>query len=204
MGYNTDMKEDVVEHFLRVDPKIHAFVLKVGPIRLVKSSTYFRDLCDTIISQQLSSKAGATIVSRFFDLFEKRVPTAEIILSLPEEKLRGVGMSRAKVTYVRALAEATLNKTLTLEKIDALSDAEVIAMLTTVKGIGPWTAEMFLMFSLAREDVFSVGDLGLRRGIQRVYNMKKEPTLKKLLSLSKKWAPYRSYASQVLWKSLEL
>src|SRR3989344_1370321 len=159
------MKRHILEHFRRADPALHAYFKKVGPVSLEKSNTFFSDLCDAIISQQLSEKAGATIVARFFRLFNRRVPKAELILNMPDEKMRGVGMSRAKVLYVKALAEAVTSKKLQLKSLEKLSDTEVIQALTAVKGIGPWTAEMFLIFSLGREDVFSIGDLGLRRAI---------------------------------------
>ncbi len=198
------MHQKVLSHFRKVDPVLHATAIAVGPIEVKKSKTYFADLCDAVISQQLSTKAGATIVGRFFDLFPGRIPTAEKILNIPSEKLRAVGMSNAKVKYIQALATAVKAQQIMLDAIDELSDAEVLVALTKVKGIGPWTAEMFLMFSLGREDVFSAGDLGLRRAIQRVYNLKSEPSPKKLASISKKWSPYRTYASRILWKSLEL
>ena len=198
------MKKHILEHFKKVDPKLHSYAVQVGPIELTSSTKHFIELCDAIISQQLSVKAGATIVGRFFDLFPNKTPLPALVLAQPPEKLRAVGMSNAKVRYVRALAEAVETGAVDLRSLDAISDAEVITVLTKVKGIGVWTAEMFLIFSLGREDVFSAGDLGLRRAIQKIYSLRSEPSPKKLATLSKKWAPYRSYASRILWKSLEL
>jgi DNA-3-methyladenine glycosylase II len=198
------MRPHILAHFQRVDPILFLYAQRVGPISLKKSQDYFTELCDAIISQQLSNKAGATILQRFFHMFPNDIPVVEKILELTPEVLRASGMSNAKVRYVRALAEAIHRRELILETLDALSDTEVIKTLTKLPGIGPWTAEMFLISTLGREDVFSAGDLGLRRAIQKIYKLRKEPSPKRLQQISSKWSPYRSYACKILWKSLEL
>lgn len=163
----------------------------------------FFDLLDAIISQQLSVKAGATILKRFQDLFDsKQVPTPEEISIKPDLELRGAGLSNAKVRYVKALSQAIMDKSLDLGSLYELENDEVIEQLTKVKGIGRWTAEMFLIFSLQRPDVFSVGDLGLRSAVSKWYGIERENNLA-IAELATKWSPYRSIASRYLWKSLD-
>lgn len=181
----------------------------------------FFDLLDAIISQQLSVKAGATILGRFIALFasskttivesalgktasepKNKVILPEEILEKPDEVLRAAGLSNAKVRYVKALSQAIVDKTLDLKAIHSLSDQEVITELTKVKGIGKWTAEMILIFSLHRPDVFSVGDLGLRSAVSKLYGIEREG-LTKIEELSRNWSPYRSVASRYLWRSLD-
>ncbi len=163
----------------------------------------FLDLLDSIISQQLSVKAGSTIVKRFINLFENRpAPFPQEVVAKPDMELRGAGLSGAKVRYVKALSQAIIDNSLNLESLHLLSDSEVVKELTRVKGIGVWTAEMFLIFSLHREDVFSLGDLGLRSAVNRLYGIHRE-NLKEIEALSLSWSPYRSFAGRYLWKSLD-
>jgi DNA-3-methyladenine glycosylase II len=117
--------------------------------------------------------------------------------------MRDQGISWAKIKYIKDLAQKVVDHEVDLVQIETLSDEEVIIALTKVKGIGRWTAEMFLMFALARPDIFSTGDLGLKRAIQKLYGLKVEPDEKKLLQLSKKWSPYRTYAARILWRTLD-
>ncbi|KKT38312.1 MAG: HhH-GPD family protein [Candidatus Gottesmanbacteria bacterium GW2011_GWB1_44_11c] len=121
----------------------------------------------------------------------------------PIKKDKSTGMSHAKARYVRNLAEAIVSGELDVAHLDCLTDEDVIAKLSKVKGIGPWTSEMFLMFVLGREDVFSHGDLGLRKGIKKIYGLKKDPTKKKIENIISRWSPYKTYASRILWMSLE-
>ncbi len=163
----------------------------------------FFDLLDAIISQQLSVKAGATILKRFQDLFDTTlVPSPEEILLKPDMELRGAGLSNAKVRYVKALSQAIWDKTLDLNSLSKLENDDVIMQLTKVKGIGRWTAEMFLIFSLKRPDVFSIGDLGLRSAVSKWYGIDRE-NKNAIVELATKWSPYRSIASRYLWKSLD-
>ena len=168
------------------------------------SDDYFKSLCGEIIGQQLSSKAADTIYARFEKLFNGKKITPKDALKLQDQNLRNAGMSWSKVKFIKDLAQKVLEKNLQLDKLDKFSDELVMAELMKVKGIGPWTAEMFLMFTLQREDVFSHGDLGLRNAIKKLYKFQKEPTKKQIEKIVEKWKPYRTYACRILWKSLEL
>jgi len=193
----------VMRHFQKFDPTLHAYVDRVGEIVLTPSEDFFASLCSDIIGQQLSGKAADTIYGRFEKLFPKNTPTAQRILKLSDEKLRSVGISGAKTRSLKDLAMHIVQKKLNLSKFPHMTNDEIKTALIQVKGIGPWTAEMFLMFSLARKDVFSFGDLGLKKAIQRVYGLKNHPTERQMLALSKKWQPYRTYAARILWKVLD-
>lgn len=194
------------EHFKTKDPILHKFALKVkriSPIQKEKPERYFYQLCRDIVGQQLSGKAADTIFGRFEKLFPNGIIQPSDILSIPHETMRGVGMSNAKARYVRHLAEASLHEGLPLLQLDSMPDEEVVIELTKVKGIGRWTAEMFLIFTLGRNDIFSFGDLGLKKGLMKVYGFKKDPTKKQIEKIVKNWSPYKSFASRVLWGSLE-
>lgn len=178
----------------------------MGPLETgSRSVNHFHSLCREIINQQLSSKVGDVLTVRFEALCANGV-APEHVLALSDEALRNTGMSWSKVGFIKSLAEAVRSGIFGskgLEGLEELDNEEVIVRLTKVKGIGRWTAEMFLMFSLGREDVFSHGDLGLRRAIQKLYGFKKEPTRKQIEKLEKRWTPYRTWACRALWKSLE-
>lgn len=200
------MNKKILNHFKTNDPILYSFAKKLGPIRVleqVNSKYFFLELCETIAGQQLSSKAADAIFARFEKLYPKGV-TPKAILKTNHEKLRSVGMSNAKARYLKYLAQAVFDGKLKLERLDKLTDAEVIKQLIQVKGIGPWTAEMFLMFTLGRENVFSHGDLGLRKGLMKIYGFKKEPGIKKVEKIVSKWSPYKTYGSLILWNSLEI
>lgn len=199
------MNQKLVDHLKKADPVLFGVLNKVDSIKpLIKSDNYFADLCEAIINQQLSEKVGTVIFNRFKKLFPKGKITAAELLKLSDEKVRKIGTSTNKVKFMKELAKKVYAREVNLEKLANLRNEEVIAELTKLKGIGQWTAEMFLMFSLVREDVFSYGDLGLRRAIQKLYNMQKEPTKKEAEEISLKWSPYRTYACRILWRSLEL
>ena len=171
------MDKKVIEHFKKVDSELHAIIEKIETLEQWHRrhhEDYFLELCGNIIGQQLSGKAADTIYGRFEKLFTKKKIIPENVLKIPDQKLRDVGMSWSKVRYVKDLAQKVKDKTLKLEKLENMADNEVIGELIKVKGIGPWTAEMFLMFTLGREDVFSHGDLGLNNAIKKLY--KKTPT----------------------------
>jgi DNA-3-methyladenine glycosylase II len=137
-------------------------------------------------------------------LFRNKKITPEKLLTLPDSKIRTVGTSWSKISYLKNLATHIQQKTIHLTKLPDMNNEDVIQELTKVKGIGPWTAEMFLMFSLGREDVFSYGDLGLRKAIKQLYKFKRDPTHKQLEQIVNRWAPYRTWAARILWRSLEL
>lgn len=191
-------------HFQTVDPILFAVLQKVGEIKIAKVSNYFERLCDAIISQQLSTKAADTIFARFKALFPDEHIIPVFLLAIPQDLLREIGISYQKISYIRDLAQKIVDETICLEDLEKNNDEAVIRELIKVKGIGRWTAEMFLIFSLGREDIFSYGDLGLRRAIQKLYGFANEPTLKQMEEKTKIWAPYRSYASIALWRSLTL
>jgi len=198
------MNHDPVKYLLKADP-ILAKIIHLVPRPIWKLETdYFRSLIEAIINQQLSDKAANTIISRFNRLFKKHPYSPRNVLALDKEKIRGVGISYGKAAYLHDLAQKTIKKVLDFERIQNLADEEVIVHLTQVKGIGRWTAEMFLMFSLGREDVFSFGDQGLKNAVKRLYKLKNHPTPKQAEKIFRKWRPYRTWACRYLWASLEL
>lgn len=194
-------------HFKSADPIIYQAMKGIDFNHWLKSPTdnqpndYFTALCRSIISQQLSGKAATTIYTRFIDLFPHKTVTPQQAHSIPDQTLRDAGLSWAKVAYIKDLAQQTKNGTLTLHNIQDLDDKEVILRLTKIKGVGEWTAEMFLMFTLLRPDIFSHGDLGLRRGIEKLYNLS-NPSTKTIEKIITPWSPYKTYASITLWHSL--
>ena len=201
------MKNKIKEHFKKEDPILFAVLSKMSLTEEILpplSKNYFQSLCRSIIGQQLSRKAAQNIFDRFIKLFKEKNVTSENLLKIKDKDIRIAGLSYSKIKYLKDLAGKIVKNELKINKIDTLKNEEVIIELTKVKGIGRWTAEMFLMFSLSREDVFSNGDLGLKKGIQKIYKLKKLPTLKQMEKLSKKWIPYRTYASRILWRSLEI
>jgi len=200
------MKE-ILNHFKKNDPILYSYFLKIGKLEPIKKDiprNYFSRLCKEIIGQQLSDKSSEAILSRFNILFSNRCARPSDVMSLSHDKLRATGMSHAKARYVRNLAEAITKGDIRTADIDSMTDEEVIAELTKVKGIGPWTAEMFLMFVLGRKNVFSFGDLGLRKAMRNIYGFKKDPTKKQMEKIIAHWSPYKTYGSRVLWHSLEL
>ena len=160
-------------------------------------------LIRSIVGQQLSTKAAATIYGRVLELFGKHTPTPKQLLKADPEKLRAAGLSRAKVAYLRDLAEHVEDGALELERLPDLPDEEVAAQLTAIKGLGQWTADMFLMFHLGRPDILPVGDQGIRRAIQVEYRLRKLPDAKRMQKIAKPWRPYRTLASLYLWSSLD-
>jgi DNA-3-methyladenine glycosylase II len=186
-----------------LDPVL-AEIIRANKLYALKSVPYFQRLVRGILGQQLSVKAAQTIFGRFVDLFPgKKFPEPQDVLKMSSQKMRKVGLSRAKVLYVKDLAKHVRSGKLKLNVIDKLPDEEVVRELVAVKGIGQWTAEMFLIFALRRPDVFSAGDLGLQNAIKKIYKLKKHPTNKQLLKISAKWKPYRSLAARYLWASLD-
>jgi DNA-3-methyladenine glycosylase II len=163
----------------------------------------YGSLVRTIVGQQLSTKAARSIYGRLTALFDERAPTPEELISTDEELLRACGLSRPKVRYLRDLAERVVSGGLDLRALHDQSDEEVIRQITAVKGLGRWSADMFLMFHLGREDVLPVGDLGVRRAAERVYVLPEIPDAETLQHLARPWSPHRTLASFYLWESLE-
>jgi DNA-3-methyladenine glycosylase II len=188
----------------RRDPVIRDLIRKHGPCGLADAqhTDPFTALVHAIVSQQLSTKAAATIAGRF-DALLGGTPTPDAIAAVTDQQLRGVGLSAQKIGYMRDLCARIQSGSLPLGSLDALADADVIAALTQVKGIGRWTAEMFLMFRLHRPDVLPVGDLGIVKAVQRAYRLRKAPDSKRLTRIGEPWRPYRSVACWYLWASLD-
>lgn len=202
MAKNHLILKKIKNHFKKVDPIIYASIKNLYLLEKVPQKDYFAKLCGEIINQQLSDKASATIYKRFQKLFPNGKITPEHALKLTHEEIRATGTSNAKVRFIKDLAQKVVNRDVQFKKLDSMTDEEVIRELTKIKGIGPWTAEMFMMFSLAREDIFSHGDLGIRKAIKKLYGFKKDPTRKQIEKITKKWPPYRTYACTILWQSL--
>jgi len=195
------MKE-AAKHFRRTDPILYSLTKKIGPIEPIKprkSADYFQSLCREIIGQQLNGKVARVIFDRFTKLFPEQNITPEHTLKLPDANIRAAGMAWSKVEAIRDLAKNVVEEEINLKSLKDLDDEQVMNELVKVKGIGPWTAQMFLMFTLGREDVFSNKDLGLQKAIRKLYKV--EPTPESLEMITRKWSPYKTYAARVLWKS---
>jgi DNA-3-methyladenine glycosylase II len=192
------------EHLSKNDPKLGKLIKKYGDCTLEPHTDYYRELVDSIISQQLSVKAGQTIYNRFLDLFGGRMPTPKHIINTDIEKLRAVGCSYAKAAYIKDLATHIEDGRLDLEHIATLPNDEVIKQLVAVKGIGEWSAHMFMIFSLGRTNILPTGDLGIRNAFARIYGLEDtRPATLLQISLQNHWEPYQSVASWYLWKSLD-
>ena len=194
-----------VRHLKRADPVLAEIVARVGPCRLTvrHDVPHFAAITSSIIYQQLSGKAAGTILRRVRDIYFGEFPTAEQLLATPDEPLRAAGLSRQKLGYLRDLAAKAASGAVPFDRLDAMSDDEVIDALTSIKGIGTWTAQMFLMFRLGRPDVLATGDLGIQNAIHRAWRMRKRPAPAKVATIGAKWAPYRTVACWYLWRSLE-
>ena len=194
-----------INHLKRVDPALADVIARVGPCRLVVRSegTHFDALLRAIVYQQLSGKAAATIHGRVCALYGGRSPTPAELLATPDESLRAAGLSRQKIGYARDLAAHAAEGKLPLEAIDTMPDDAVIETLVAVKGIGRWTAHMFLLFRLGRPDVLPELDLGIQNAIHRAYRLRKRATPKDVLRIGERWRPYASIASWYLWRSLD-
>lgn len=186
------------------DSIINGLAKKYGEIVRKSRPNVFEDIVDSIISQQLSVKAAATILDRVKSLFADRKITPNLLLNLDDLSLRNCGMSWAKAKYAKDLATKTLDGTLQLDKLDQMSDQEIIDHLVMVKGVGQWTAEMILMFTLVRPDIFPVDDLGIQNAMIKLYGLKKGKRLKtNMLKTAEPWRPHRTIACWYLWKSLD-
>jgi DNA-3-methyladenine glycosylase II len=192
-------------HLMKADPTLNLIIKRIGPCGLhaVAPRDPFETLCTSIASQQLSTKAAATIFGRFCDLFPpNRKPTPDRVMALTDAQIRATGFSGPKVGFIKDLAAHVLDGRLDLKALKKLPDEEVMRQLVAVKGIGRWTAEIFLMFRLGRPDILPADDLGLMNAVQRAYGMRQRPTPDKLRKLSEAWRPHRSVAAWYLWASL--
>ncbi len=190
-----------IDH-LSKDKKLKKIIEQHGPFKLTKRKNIQLHLCGSIMSQQLSTKVADVIHKRFLALFDTTTPTPEQILSIPFDKLRAIGLSNAKTNYVHNVAKFAMEKGIDHKHLSKLSNDEVINYLTEIKGVGRWTTEMLLMFTLGREDVFAVDDLGIQNAMIKLYKLdrtNKKEFKENLFKISEKWSPYRTYACLHLW-----
>jgi DNA-3-methyladenine glycosylase II len=184
------------------DKKLGKIIALQEKYLLQKRNNIHLHICASIISQQLSTKVAAVIYNRFLALFNKKNPGPKDIISLPFEELRSIGLSNAKTNYVLNVCNFFIENKITDARLHKMEDEELIEFLTQIKGVGRWTAEMILMFTLGREDVFAVDDLGIQQAICKLYSIEatdKKAMKQQMLKISSKWSPYRTYACRYLW-----
>ena len=192
-----------VNHLKKCDPILRAIIERVGPCKMEFGPAEFHSLAEAIVYQQLNGKAAVTIFKRFAALAGGPL-TPEGILKLSDEQLRSVGLSKQKSAYVKDLAAKTAAGLLDFSRLPELSDDDVIKHLTQVKGIGVWTAHMFLIFSLRRPNVLPTGDYGVQMAVKKHYRKRKLPKPKEMEKIAKAWEPYRSVACWYMWRSLDI
>ena len=191
-----------IEH-LNKDRKLAKVIKRVGNFEIRVTKNKYESLVEAIITQQLSGSAAKSISTKFRALYTTRFPKPIDVLTTPNSKLRKTGLSKMKVEYIKEISKKIESKELRLQKLPKLTDEEVVIELTKIRGIGRWTAEMFLIFTLGRMDVLPVGDLGLKKGIKKLHSMQELPTDEEMEKIAKKWRPYRTVATWYLWKSLQ-
>ena len=192
-----------VNHLKKCDPVLRAIIERVGPFRMEYGTAEFHSLAEAIVYQQLNGRAAVTIFNRFAALAGEPLTPAGI-LKLTDEQLRGVGLSKQKSAYLKDLAAKTASGQLDFARLPELSDEDVIQHLTQVKGIGVWTAHMFLMFSLRRPNVLPTGDYGVQMAVKKHYKKRKLPKPKDMEKIARAWEPYRSVACWYMWRSLDI
>jgi DNA-3-methyladenine glycosylase II len=192
-----------VRHLKLNDPVLARIIGRVGPVKFELDDDPYEVVVGSIIFQQLAGSAARAILNRFKQLYGGRLPSPREYLSTDVEKLRGSGLSPQKISYIKDLAERLENGTLDLKRLEELPDEEALNELDNVRGIGRWTAEMFLIFMLGRTDVLPVDDLGLRKAAQKAYKLRKLPKRDRFERLAEKWHPYSSISTLYLWKSME-
>jgi DNA-3-methyladenine glycosylase II len=188
-----------------VDPVLGDWIRRAGPCSLgrERGGTHFAAVARSIIYQQLSGKAAATIHGRFAGLYGDRPPTPKEVLATKHARLRSVGLSERKAEYLKDLARHVERGSVPMDRLDDLDDGAVIEALTRVRGIGEWTAQMFLMFRLGRPDVLPVLDLGVQNAIKRLYRLRAHPSPDRVAKIGARWAPYRTVASWYLWRAVD-
>jgi DNA-3-methyladenine glycosylase II len=186
---------------LQKDKKLAKIITEPMPALQLRKNIPLR-LMASIMSQQLSTKVAHVIYKRFLQIYNGKEPKPQQVLDTPFDTLRGIGLSNAKVSYIQNVARFCIDNKITDKKLLAMHNEDIIGLLTTIKGVGKWTVEMLLMFSLGREDLFAVDDLGIQQGMVKTYNLDntdKKKLKEKMLSISEKWSPYRTYACLHLW-----
>jgi DNA-3-methyladenine glycosylase II len=187
---------------LHKDKKLKKIIELQEPFILVKRKPVYLQLCGSIMSQQLNTKVAEVIYKRFLNLYKNKKPTPQQIIDTPFETLRGIGLSNAKANYVKNVCAFFITEKITDSKLHAMPNDELIKYLTQIKGVGQWTVEMILMFTLGREDVFAIDDLGIQQSMVKLYDLDasdKKALKERMLQLSAKWSPYRTYACRYLW-----
>jgi DNA-3-methyladenine glycosylase II len=199
------MHRRAIRHLRESDPVLAGIIDKVGPCRLAPATglTHFEAVARSIVYQQLSGKAAGTIYGRFAQLFPDARPNPSHLLTIAPEALRAAGLSRPKAAYLHDLARRVETGEVPIETLHELPDPQVTEHLTRVKGIGVWTAQMFLLFRLGRPDVLPDLDLGIQKAIQRAYRLRKRPLPERVRKIGARWAPYRSIATWYLWRSID-
>jgi DNA-3-methyladenine glycosylase II len=194
-----------VRHLKRADPVLARVIARVGPCRFapITAGSHFHFIARAIVFQQLAVKAAATIHRRFLELYGAEPPEPHAVAATPDERLRAAGLSRQKLSYIKDLARKVDDGEVRLDRLAVLDDPGVIAELTKVKGIGVWSAQMFLIFRLGRPDVLPVGDLGVQKGIQLAYGLRSLPSPKRVTRIGKPWSPYATIGSWYMWRLLD-
>lgn len=202
---HTDKLRLASEHLKAADPVLSTVIERSPLPDFTPHQNYYQSIVESIISQQLSVKAAATILKRFKDLFVADFPSPEDILSADIETFRSVGLSRQKAAYIRDLAEKVLDGTIHFNSLDSLTNQEIIDDLIQVKGVGVWTVHMFLIFCMGRLDVLPTGDLGIKNGVQALYSLPERPEAATLeaVAADNHWSPYESVASWYIWRFLD-
>ena len=193
-----------MEHIIHLnrDKKLKKIIASQDPYVLKKRNNIHLEIVASIISQQLSTKVAKVIYGRFLDLFDTKTPTPQQIVAIPFDKLRAIGLSNAKTNYVLNVCNFFIENKINDRKVHRMDDESLIEFLTQIKGVGRWTAEMILMFTLGREDVFAVDDLGIQQAMTRLYELDtsdKKLMKQEMITISEKWKPYRTYACRYLW-----
>ena len=197
------MSVDPVNYLSQTDFRLAKLIKSIGKYSIKTRNDPFQSLIESIIFQQLAGRVANVINGRFLDYYNNISPTPDQILSTPASMLKAkVGLSGKKIEYIKDLSARIIDRRLNLALISKMTDKEIVNELIQVKGIGRWTAEMFLIFCLGRQDIFPVGDLGVRKAIQKVYSLPELPTPSTMLVIAQPWKPYRSIATWYLWKSL--
>jgi DNA-3-methyladenine glycosylase II len=194
-------RKEILLHFDKNDAVMAQLIRKSGPIKLKRNRNYFIVLCNAIIGQQISVAAADAITIRFNKLFNGHSPTPQGVIKLPDIDLRKAGLSKQKVAYLKDLSFHFYEKILRPHRLHHMGNDEVICQLTRVHGIGRWTAEMFLIFSLNRPDVLPVGDLGLQLALKKLYRMRQLPTVKRMRTIGRKWNPLETVGTWYAWRA---
>ncbi|HEU5005198.1 MAG TPA: DNA-3-methyladenine glycosylase [Candidatus Saccharimonadales bacterium] len=204
MGFSDDLTT-AAKYLSKSDKRLAGVIKLSGPCRIKPHNDHYGELVGSIVGQQLSAVAAGTIWRRVLDLFDGKMPTPKQLIKIEDQKLRDVGLSWAKVKYVKDLAQHIIDGRLDLDHIATMPNDQLIEQLTAVKGIGEWSAHMFMIFGLGRLDVLPVGDLGVRKAIQKLYGLDSLPTPEQIVTISNQngWHPYESIAAWYLWQSLD-